>query len=164
MYFADSIDPAKIPADYEYAALYADGDFAVQDRELIRRFTHRRWITVTGDNPRCGIGDYEQGNSLFSNQFMLHHWAEERWRTAHVPPIIYTDMTNLHEATTALQGLPRLWWIATRNHGDLTKSELLALIATEVGYIMPGDDLWAHQFEDVNGEYDRSRLYGRWYK
>lgn len=164
MYFADSIDPAKIPADFQYAALYADGDFAVTDKKLVQRFTHRRWITVTGDTTRAGIADYEVGNQVFEHSGKLRQWAADRNHYAGVPAIVYTDMADMHDAIAELQDIPRFWWIATRQHGDLTLAELMDVMASDYDLKVPEASIWAHQFEDVNGEYDRSRLFGRWYR
>lgn len=161
--FYDSTRPELIPDTAEYAVLYGDGTYAVKDNTKVRRFKHRRWITVAGEGEHCGIADYEPGNPVYEIPGQLHAWAVKRLAYAGTPPIVYSDMSDLHGALTELGRVPRLYWIATRGHGDISIQELLALISADYGIDLPESSIWGHQYEDVNGEYDTSRLFGRWY-
>lgn len=161
--FYDAIDVTEIPESALYAALYADGEFAPKSMQDIRRFTHRRWITVTGDNHHCGIADYEYPNPTFTVNGRLAQWAAARSNLYGVPPIVYSDMSDVHRAIRDLNGITVIWWIATRKRGQLTPDQIVTLLHDEFDTVIRPEDIWANQYEDVGGKYDVSNLFGKWY-
>lgn len=161
--FYDSIKPDEIPGSAEYAALYADGEFRVPSLTDVARFTHRRWITVTGELHHVGIADFEYPNPVFTDPERLFTWAVQRMTRYNVPGIIYSDMSDVHRAITAVRDTQVIYWIATRELGELTPIELCARLHVEFGVTLTPDDLWAQQYANVDGKYDVSQLFGKWY-
>lgn len=161
--FYDSATWSAKPDVFSYVALYADGRYAVAGSDPITRVPHRRWITVTGDMPHAGIGDYEPGNSLFHEDGKLRIWASMRLAEHRSVPIIYCDRANLHLALNEIGRLPRLWWIPTLDNREWTPDELSDNIAQEYGIVIPPYEIWANQFTDRSGEFDISNLFGNFY-
>jgi len=161
--FYDSVRPELIPSDAHYAALYADGEFAVKSGTDIRRFTHRRWITVTGELHHVGIADYEYPNPAFTVPGRLNNWAAMRDHLYGVPAIVYSDMTDVSRAVRELKDTSVIWWIATRDRGKLTPEEICTLLRNEFAAVLKPADIWAQQYTDHSGEYDVSQLFGKWY-
>jgi hypothetical protein len=161
--FYDAVNVEHIPDSATYAALYADGEFAVPHGTNLRRFTHRRWITVTGQNHHPGIGDYEYPNELFTVRGRLQQWAGARYAEYDVPAIVYSDLADMGRAQHAVGTVPVIYWIATRQRGQLSAEELCKILLDEYDVHLLPALVWAHQYEDVNGEYDVSNLFGTWY-
>lgn len=159
----DSVRPGLIPATAHYAALYADGEFRVEAGTNITRFEHRRWITVTGLLHHVGIADFEYPNLVFMEPARLQAWASYRIAHYDVPGIVYSDMADIGRALRALGDTPVIHWIATRNRGQLTPTQLSELIKREYNITLNDGDIWAHQYENVNDEYDVSNLFGKFY-
>lgn len=163
MKFYDSAVFSRIPEDAGYAALYADGRYAVTASEDPRRIRHRRWITVTGDTPHAGIADYEHLNPVHDIPGKLRVWAMHRIAEHRSMPIIYCDRADLHSAIRELGSLPCAWWIPTLDDHEWSAMELSADIETQEGLHIPDTSIWANQYTDNRGEYDISNLFGNWH-
>jgi hypothetical protein len=161
--FYDSANFNEIPHDATHAALYADGEHAVPRGANIWRIPFRRWITITGDHPRCGIADYEHLNPVYDVPGKLREWAIRR-HTIHLSiPIVYCDRANLHSAVSELRGIQRRWWIPTLDNKAWTAQQLHDDILARWEIDIPVGDIWANQYTDHLNQYDESNLFGRWY-
>jgi hypothetical protein len=146
--FYDSTEPALIPADAGYAALYYDGDYGAAGREGASRFPHVRWITVIGDYENCGIADYEPGNPVYINDGALRAWVEGRNRMD-ARARVYCDRDVLPQARDLLTGLDYLVWVSTLDGNQLEPDWT--------------EGLWAVQYNGgENADYDESVLYMPW--
>lgn len=161
--FYDSATYEDIPQGAQYAALYADGIYAVPNLRDVIRIPHRRWITVTGENPHCGIADFEHGNSVYNERGRLREWALRRLSLKLVPPVVYVDRADLHLAINEMTGLPRYWWIPTLDNREWTAEELAADIRDNFSEDIPVSEIWANQYTDHGNQWDESNLFIRWY-
>jgi len=151
--FYDSVDIARIPAGVEWAVLYADGDYKSGPPSEVKRFPHRRWITVEGA-PKCFIADYEPGNPVYEHAGELADWARAR-HARRRRRVVYCDISNVKRALAELDGLAVEWWIA---HYVTVEPDQL-VVAAQAG--LPEALVWGCQW-DHQARYDRSVLYGSW--
>lgn len=161
--FYDSDKFNDIPQGAEYAALYADGRYAITPQDNIKRIPHRRFITVTGANSYDGIADFERLNPVFDEEGKLRDWATRRLRNHQVPPVVYCDRSDLAYAMSELRGLPRYWWIPTLDNKEWTAEELAINIDEEFHISIPVEQIWANQYTDHSNQYDESNLFLTWF-
>lgn len=159
--FYDSVNVASIPPGAEYAALYCDGEYRPPPA-AVRRFPHRRWITVTGDYPHAGIADFEPGNQVYEDPQGLRRWCARRLALGYSTPIVYADRADAQLAAGRLRGLGFYWWIPTLDGRDWTAAELAADLALNWGVTVPAGVIWANQNDSQPGLWDRSTLFGIW--
>jgi hypothetical protein len=159
--FADSSDISKIPAGWQYAALYA-ADCAYPAGPGADRWTpgKRRWITQHGDK-ECSIIDYEPRTMDFQNPALLRGWLTDRLNMAHVRHSwLYSDLDNAATAAEHARGLPFQWWIATLDNVRRSPGQLSDLL---LAWGVPADQahaslIAANQWSTTGG-YDGSICY-----
>jgi hypothetical protein len=162
--FYDSANIAGIPDSATYAALYGDGRYKTTGTEVRRvkpNIVHERWITVAGYD-HCGIADYEPGNPIFYTPGGLRSWVARRHSLNMSTPVVYVDRANIAEAAAQIDGLARLWWIATGDGKLWTPDELAENIAGNWGVTIPAGEIWGNQNVWAKN-YDQSNLFLGWW-
>lgn len=141
----DSVNPGTLP-NAQYAALYADGDYAAPFTP-IQRFPGVKWITVLGSE-FAQIADFEKGNSVFSVPDRLWAWAGAMNHQG-TPPIVYCDRSAIPEVESLLASQRHYLWVATLDGNELAADAY--------------PNLWAVQYAGGGSAiYDTSIVYGPW--
>jgi hypothetical protein len=159
--FYDAENIGLFPSGVKYAALYADGDYAVKSDSRALAIPNRRWITVLGD-PKCGIADFEPDNEIYASRGALRAWAADRIGERRGTPVVYVERALTAQALGELDGLRTLLWIPTGDGKEWTAEELAADLAQNWHVTVPASMIWGNQ-NIWTDDYDRSDLFGDWW-